>query len=105
MTLRFAITVDFELVPGTRDEFLPLVRENAAASLRDEPGCSRSDGRTFREGGGNTARVFLYEVYDDRPAFEAHVRMPHFKSFDAATKAMVQRKTVVAFDLWDEGTA
>lgn len=103
MTLRFAITVDFELVDGARQEFLRLVEENAAASVRNEPGCSRFDVLTFRNSAENHDRVFLYEIYDDRAAFEAHVRTPHFKSFDAATKSMVRKKTVVEFDCWEGG--
>ena len=105
MSLRFAITVDFELVEGARDEFLRLVKENAAASVRDEPGCTRFDVLTFRSGAEDHDRVFLYEIYEDRAAFEAHVRTAHFKSFDAATKAMVRRKTVVEFDAWEGGEA
>ncbi|MDQ3558780.1 MAG: antibiotic biosynthesis monooxygenase, partial [Pseudomonadota bacterium] len=44
----FAITVDFELAEGAREEFLKLVKANAAASVRDEPGCSRFDVLTPR---------------------------------------------------------
>ncbi|HCI20551.1 MAG TPA: antibiotic biosynthesis monooxygenase, partial [Alphaproteobacteria bacterium] len=40
--------------------------------------------------------VFLYEVYDDRAAFDAHLSMPHFKSFDAATAGMIRSKKVRA---------
>ena len=40
--------------------------------------------------------MFLYEVYDDRAAFEAHLSMPHFKAFDAATADMIRSKTVRA---------
>jgi autoinducer 2-degrading protein len=40
--------------------------------------------------------VFLYEVYDDRAAFDAHLSAPHFKSFDAATAGMIRSKKVRA---------
>ncbi len=98
MSVRFAITVDFELVQGAREEFLRLVEENAAASMRDEPGCSRFDVLTYRDP-AHSDRVFLYEIYEDRAAFDAHVRTAHFAAFDAATRTMVRRKTVLEFDL------
>jgi quinol monooxygenase YgiN len=40
------------------------------------------------------ASVFLYEVYDDRAAFDAHLATAHFKRFDAAVAPMVASKAV-----------
>lgn len=88
---RFVITVDFELRPGTRDRFLTLVRANAEASVRDEPGCRRFDVLTpFSE----ADRIALYEIYDDREAFEAHKQMPHFLVFRDAAEPLIARQTV-----------
>jgi len=87
----YVIIVDFEIEPGKIDAFLPLMTENATASLRDEPGCRQFDVCRDPE---DAHRIFLYELYDDRAAFEAHLGMPHFKSFDAATTSMIRSKTV-----------
>ncbi|MEM7522936.1 MAG: antibiotic biosynthesis monooxygenase [Pseudomonadota bacterium] len=38
--------------------------------------------------------MFLYEVYDDAAAFDAHLASDHFKDFDAAVAPMVAAKTV-----------
>ena len=38
--------------------------------------------------------VFLYEIYADEAAFAAHLKMPHFIEFDAATKAMIKGRTI-----------
>lgn len=89
----YVIIVDFEIEEGQIDAFMPLMTENAAASLRDEPGCQQFDVCRDPEDPG---RVFLYELYDDSAAFEAHLGMPHFKSFDAATRDMIRSKTVRA---------
>lgn len=99
--LRFAVTVEFELNGGFRGRFLELVRENAAVSMRDEPGCSRFDVLTPR--GGDADRVLLYEVYDDRTAFEAHLKTAHFHAFDAASRRLVRAKTIVEFDVAETG--
>lgn len=101
----FAITVEFELHDGARDEFLNLIKANAAASVRDEPGCSRFDVLTFRGVAERQGHVLLYEIYDDRAAFEAHLRTSHFASFDVASQPLVRRKTVREFDVWEGGAA
>jgi quinol monooxygenase YgiN len=36
----------------------------------------------------------LYERYDDVAAFDAHVASPHYRTFDAATDAMIARRNV-----------
>jgi quinol monooxygenase YgiN len=96
---RYAITVDFELEDGARERFLSLVRANAAASVRDEPGCVRFDVLTPRGQAEGPDRVFLYEIYADRAAFEAHLKTAHFLAFDAATQSLVRRKTVHDFEV------
>lgn len=101
----FAITVEFELHDGARDTFLNLVKANAAASVRDEPGCSRFDVLTSRGVAERQGHVLLYEIYDDRAAFEAHLGTSHFASFDVGSQPMVRRKTVWEFDVWEGGEA
>jgi quinol monooxygenase YgiN len=45
------------------------------------------------------ASVFLYEIYDDRGAFDAHLAAAHFKRFDAAVGPMVASKAVRLLNL------
>ena len=87
----YVIIVDFEIDPDQIGAFLPLMAENAAASARDEPGCRQFD---VCQDPDNPARMFLYEVYDDRAAFDAHLATPHFIAFDEATTGMIISKTV-----------
>ena len=95
----YVITVDFEIEPAELRSFLALVRENARHSLAGEPGCRRFDVATPRDGG---AHVFLYEIYDDEAAFQAHLLTAHFKAFATATKAMVKDRKITALDLQGE---
>ena len=88
------ILVEFELVSGMRPRFAELVRTNAAASLRDEPGCLRFE--VFVPSTGDD--VFLYEEYVDPAAFAEHCRSPHFGLFDAAVASMVVSKRVTVLD-------
>lgn len=94
----FAVTVTFQIHPGQMVAFMPLMMHNAAAS-RDEPGCRQFDVCT------DPARpddVFLYEIYTDSAAFDAHLAASHFLTFDAATRALVASRTLLTFVTVDQ---
>jgi quinol monooxygenase YgiN len=92
----FVIIVDFLLKPGARDAFRRLIDENATASARSEPGCQRFD---VLEPIGETDRVVLYEIYDDRAAFNVHCKTAHFDMFNTASAPYVREKKVFEYDL------
>lgn len=89
-----AVVVEFFVAPGSAERFAALLKENAETSLRVEPGCRRFD--VWTDASAPT-RFFLYELYDDAAAFEAHLTAPHFQDFAAATAEMVAHKTVSRF--------
>src|SRR3954453_7878444 len=72
-TTMFSLTVQMEVRPGRREEFLAGMATNAEASVRDEPGCLRFDVCSVD---GDETRFVLYELYAD--AFAAHKAAPHF---------------------------
>ncbi|WP_171132864.1 MULTISPECIES: putative quinol monooxygenase [unclassified Ruegeria] len=90
----YAVTVTFRVAPDHLETFLPLMVENAQTSLQQEPGCHQFD--ICR--GDDPNQVFLYEIYDDRAAFDAHLASVHFKSFDSKVADMIEEKTVALFD-------
>jgi autoinducer 2-degrading protein len=98
----FVIMVDFRLKPGAKIAFRRLIDDNARASCRDEPGCRRFD---VMESPDEADRIVLYEIYDDRAAFGAHVKTSHFASFNEASAALVADKKVTELDLVCEGSA
>jgi (4S)-4-hydroxy-5-phosphonooxypentane-2,3-dione isomerase len=71
----YVLVVDFVVKPEHVKEFTAAIRENARASRETEPGCRQFDVCVAPE---NPAIIVLYEVYDDRAAFEAHLKTPHF---------------------------
>lgn len=95
MTDGFVILAEFDLFPEAAAEFLRRVRDNAGASVRDEPGCRRFD-VLVPEGGDQdgTSRVVLYEIYDSPESFDAHLRTPHYRTFEESTKALVSGRSV-----------
>ena len=98
----FVIVVEFRIKPGEMAAFRKLMDENARASVRDEPGCRRFDVLLNRK---DAERILLYEIYDDRAAFDAHLTTPHFATFNAASAPLVAEKTVFEYDLVCEGSA
>lgn len=97
----FAVCVTMILKPGAAVRFAPLAAAQAAAS-RQEPGC-----RVF-DVWCDPARSdswFLYEVYDDAAAFDAHLATPHFARFDAAVRDMVVEKTVTTWSGRPDGAS
>ena len=95
MAAMLVVVVEFEVRPDARDRFLELVVENAAASLRIEPGCRQFDVCVDPDA---PATVLLYEIYDNRLAFDRHLTLPHFLAFDAAARSLVLAKRVRLLD-------
>lgn len=87
----YAVTVTFTIAPDRMQDFLPLMLANAETSLADEPGCRQFDVCTDPD---LPDQLFLYEIYDDRAAFDAHLQSDHFRSFDAQVAGMIADKAV-----------
>ena len=92
----FVILVDFTLKPGAVEGFLAAVGRNAAASVKDEPGCRRFDVLTPE---ANDDHVVLYEIYASREAFAEHLKTAHYAAFKDATEGLVLTSTVGRLDL------
>lgn len=91
----YAVVVTFQIKPAQMRRFLPLMIANAAASRRNEPGCHRFDVCTDP---ARPQEVFLYELYTDRAAFDAHLSSNHFKAFDQTVAAMIASKTIQTYE-------
>lgn len=87
----YVVTVEFEIHPQHFAVFLPLLRENARVSRTREPGCRQFD---VCIDPARPHSVFLYELYDDRAAFDAHLASAHFLRFEAAVRDQVAAKRV-----------
>jgi len=90
----FAVTVTFQIEPDRIPDFLPLLHANAQTSLAIEDGCHQFDVATDPQ---HPHEVFLYELYTNRAAFDAHLGSPHFKAFDAQVVDMIAHKSVKTF--------
>jgi (4S)-4-hydroxy-5-phosphonooxypentane-2,3-dione isomerase len=75
----FAVTVLLEVDGRHLPEFMAEMKKQARNSLEREKGCRRFDICVDAQA---PCRVFLYEIYNDRAAFKAHLRTDHFWEFD-----------------------
>ena len=87
----YVVTVEFVAKPEHAEAFRSATVENARASREHEPGCRQFD---VCGDAANRAVVFLYELYDDRAAFDAHLASAHFRAFDDRVRDWIASKTV-----------
>jgi quinol monooxygenase YgiN len=66
---KLALIATVELAAGRRDQLVPLLRAHGARCLKDEPGTLHFEVLVPRD---DDAKLFVYEVYRDDSAFEAH---------------------------------
>lgn len=88
----FVVCVEFTTKSACFDAFLELIKNQAHTSLASEPECHQFD---VCQGNGET--IFLYELYSDKSAFDAHLETSHFKQFDQDAKDMVLSKSVKTY--------
>lgn len=86
-----ALVVEFRIKPGFVREFEAAIAENARTSRETEPGCRQFD--VCRDP-ADPSLFFLYELYDDEAAIQAHMKSAHFLRMDAATACWVDGKVV-----------
>ena len=90
----FAVTVTLVINPKRMAAFMPLMHANAQASLTGEAGCHRFDVCTDP---ARPNEVFLFELYEDAAAFDAHLASDHFKTFDTHVADMITSKDVKTY--------
>lgn len=89
------LVVEFIIKPAFVDAFERVIVENARASRETEPGCGQFD--VCRDPVDAT-KFFLYELYDDEAAVQAHLRTPHFLQMNEATSPWVEKKTACRYE-------
>jgi (4S)-4-hydroxy-5-phosphonooxypentane-2,3-dione isomerase len=89
--MMLTIVVEFRILPAYIEAFERAIVANATASRETEPGCRQFD--VCRDP-GDPQLFFLYELYDDTSAFDAHLRTGHFLEMEALTAGWVHSKVV-----------
>ena len=88
-----ALMVTIQIKPEHKEAFMESMLEDARGSVNDEPGCLRFD---VIEDQADPNRIFLYEIYRDDAAIEAHRAAPHFLKWRETVKDWFAAETVRA---------
>ena len=80
-----SIFVTVNVHPEHVEAFIEAGNGDAQGSVRDEPGCFRFD---IHQDVEISTRFYLYEVYSDEVAFQAHLETPHFLTWKGIVEEM-----------------
>ena len=86
-----ALVVEFRIKAGFNGAFETAIVENARASRESEPGCRQFD---VCHDPADPALFYLYELYDDEAAIQAHLATAHYQRMNAQTIDWVASKLV-----------
>ena len=87
----YVIVAELTVAPERLADFIAHSSEDGRASVANEDGCRQFDVHVSADG---SPTVVLYEVYDDRAAFEAHLQTPHFFRWRDATQDWITERSV-----------
>jgi len=88
----YVLVVTIDIKPGFKEQFVAAMLEDARGSVANEPGCLRFDVIQDEQ---NANRIYLYEVYRDKSAFDAHTQTPHFIKWRDTVKDWLASPPVV----------
>lgn len=84
-----AVIVDFVAHEGKGEEVARILQAQAKNSLEKEPGCQHFDVCADPD---DPHKFFLYELYDDAAAVEAHGKTDHYASFRATIDPLLESR-------------
>jgi len=91
----YVITVEFFIKESNVDSFKKRMLQQANDSLKKEKDCYHFDVCFDKE---NTNRVFLYEIYKDKNAFDVHINSSHYINFNEEVTPWVKEKIINKFE-------
>ena len=94
------VTVIFKIRADSVAAFRKVMAEQARNSLAKEEACRRFD---ICYDDKRPERCFLYEIYDDQAAFDAHLASDHFKNFDKVSAPLVESRVIDTWSLQPAG--
>lgn len=90
----FVVVAELSVDPAHHDEFQTHVLENARLARTTEKGCRQFDVSINPEKKGE---FMLYEMYDDRAAFDVHQASAHLKAFRDKAGPLLRNRNVRFF--------
>jgi quinol monooxygenase YgiN len=92
---------EIEIVSSYLEEYKAILKEEAAASVRLEPGVIAIFPMYQKE---HPSQVRILELYATREAYESHLQTPHFQRYKTTTLRMVKSLKLVDMAAIDADT-
>jgi quinol monooxygenase YgiN len=92
---------ELEIFPADLEHYQIHLKEEAAASVKLEPGVIVIFPMYQKE---NPTQVKILEIYADRQAYESHLKTPHFQHYKTATLNMVKSLKLIEMTAVDPQT-
>jgi 4-carboxymuconolactone decarboxylase len=92
---------EIRIAPERLQEYKAILAEEAAASVRLEPGVIAIFPMFQRE---SPTDVRILEIYANRAAYDAHIQSPHFQKYKTTTLSMVTSLRLIDMDRLDGET-
>jgi len=92
---------EIEIDANYLEEYKAILKEEAEASVRLEPGVISIFPMYQKE---NPTQVRILEIYASREAYESHLKTPHFQKYKTTTLKMVKALKLVDMEGIDAKT-
>ncbi len=92
---------EIDIVPAELENYKAILMEEAAASVRLEPGVICIFPMYLKE---SPTTIRLLEIYASRAAYEAHIKSPHFQHYKTTTMPMVKSLKLIEMTAIDPAT-
>lgn len=92
---------EIEIDPAYLEEFKAILAEEAAASVKLEPGVIALFPMYQKE---NPSQVRILEMYASQAAYEQHLKTPHFQKYKTTTLKMIESLKLVDMEAIDVAT-
>lgn len=92
---------EIEIFPADLEEYSAILKEEAAASVKLEPGVISIFPMYQKE---NPTQIRILEIYANREAYESHLKTSHFQHYKTSTLKMVKSLKLIDMNALDSQT-
>jgi quinol monooxygenase YgiN len=92
---------EIEVDSSSVEEYIAILKEEAAASVRLEPGVVSIFPMFEKE---HPTKIRILEIYASKAAYESHLKTPHFQKYKTSTLEMVKDLKLIEMEAIDTET-
>ena len=89
---------EIEIYPEHLSQYKAILKEESAASVKLEPGVLAIFPMYQKN---DSTQVRIIEIYNDKDAYQAHLKTPHFQKYKTTTTKMVKTLKLVEMNTID----